>query len=160
MARRTITAAESIWVARPPGEVFAYTQDYATRPDWDPVIRRAEILATDPPAVRVEAQGVGTYTVEYRLFRPGERTSAAFRDVASSWLAGGGGPWEYRARDGGTDWTQTNTLELRHPRLLALAAPMVERRLRDSMRTSMARAKAILEAAGGPSADESRATPG
>ena len=146
MSRRTITAAETVWVNAPPDRVFAYTQDYTTRPDWDPVIEGAEILATDPPVVRVAAKGVGRYIIEYRLFRPGERTSAAFREVDSSWLAGGGGAGDYAARDGGTDWTQTNTLELKHPRLMALAVPLIRRRLRDGMRTSMDRAKAIIEA--------------
>ena len=59
---------------------------------------------------------------------------------------GGGGSWQYVARDGGTDWTQKTTLELRHPRLLRLLGPLIRRQLRDGMRAGMARAKAILEA--------------
>lgn len=46
----------------------------------------------------------------------------------------------------GTDWTQTNTLELKRPWLLRSLAPLVERNLRSSMRRAMAEAKAIMEA--------------
>jgi hypothetical protein len=143
--RLTITATETIHVARPPEAVFDFTQDYATRSAWDPVIREARVLSDEPRTVRVDVKGVGSYSIVYRLFRRPERTSASFEEVRSWWLAGGGGSWQYEARDDGTDWTQTNTLELRHPRLLGLLAPMVRRQLRDGMRTGMAKAKSMLE---------------
>ena len=62
-------------------------------------------------------------TVVYRLDRRPERTSAAFVDVESSWISGGGGSWEYEAVDGGTRWQQTNSLELKRPRLEGAARP-------------------------------------
>ena len=45
--------------------------------------------------------GLGRMTVVYRLDRRPERTSAAFVDVQSAWITGGGGSWEYEAVDGG-----------------------------------------------------------
>src|SRR5690606_1196487 len=122
-----------------------YTQNYYSRADWDPAITEAEVVSEEPRRVVVRAKGVGRYTIEYRLFRRGDRTSAAFTDVSSTWLSGGGGSWRYEARDGGTDWTQTNTLELKYPLLSRLFAPFVERQLRASMREAMASAKAIME---------------
>ena len=144
--RLTITVSETLHVRRPPEAVFDFTQDYATRSDWDPVIREARVLRDEPRTVRVSVNGVGSYSIVYAMFRRPERTSASFEEVRSWWLRGGGGSWQYVPRDGGTDWTQTNTLELRHPRLLRPLAPLVRRQLRDGMRAGMARAKAILEA--------------
>ena len=65
-----------------------------------------------------------------RTVRRPERTSAAFVDVESAWLSGGGGSWQYEPAGRGTDWTQTNTLELRPGWLFRLLAPLVERNLR------------------------------
>lgn len=146
--RTTVTVTESIDVDRSPDEVFDYTQDYYHRSGWDPAIVRAEVVSEDPRRVRVEARSVGSYTIEYRLFRRGERTSAAFTDVDSRWMTGGGGSWRYEATDAGTRWTQTNTIELRGGLIGRLLAPMIRRGLRSSMREGMARARHIMEAAG------------
>ena len=143
--RRTVTVSETIHVDRSPEAVFDYTQDYATRTDWDDQIQRAEVLSEEPRRIRITARGLGTFTLEYRLFRRGDRTSAAFVDLDSAFFSGGGGSWRYEARDGGTDWTQTNTLELRRPRLLGWLAPVVEWNLRNGTRRAMARARAIME---------------
>jgi hypothetical protein len=144
-SRSTVTVTETVHVKRDPTEVFDYTQDYTSRMTWDRSVTAAEVQSESPRRVRLTVRGTGRFTVEYRLFRRPERTSAAFVDVRSSWLAAGGGSWRYEPRDGGTDWTQTNTLELKHPRLLRLIAPFVERNLRSSMRRAMAAAKQTLE---------------
>ena len=144
-SRRTITVTESIHVDRQPEAVFDYTQDYATRTDWDPAIKRARVLGEDPRRVELTSPGLGTYVLEYKLVRRGERTSAAFEDVGAWLFSGGGGSWRYEAEGAGTRWTQVNTLELRHPRLTGWLAPLVERNVRSSMRTAMARATSIME---------------
>ena len=144
--RRTITVTESIHVGRPPDVVFDYTQDYATRTDWDPAVKRARVLGEDPRRVEITSPGLGTYILEYRLFRRGDRTSAAFQGVGARMFSGGGGSWRYEADGDGTRWTQVNTLELRHPRLTGWLAGMVEGTVRSSMRKAMGRAKAIMEA--------------
>ncbi|MEO5705192.1 MAG: SRPBCC family protein [Candidatus Limnocylindrales bacterium] len=137
--------SETIHVDRSPEVVFDYTQDYATRTDWDDTIKRAEVLSDEPRRVRITAPGLGTFTLEYRLFRRGDRTSAAFADLENAFFSGGGGSWRYEPRDGGTDWTESNTLELRRPRLLGWLAPMVAWNLRNGTRRAMAKAKGILE---------------
>ena len=143
--RRTITVSETVYVDRSPEAVFDYTQDYATRTDWDDQVKAAEVLSEDPRRVRVTVRGIGPMLLEYRLFRRGDRTSAAFVDLDNAFFSGGGGSWRYEARGGGTDWTQTNTLELRRPRLLGWLAPVVEWNLRNGTRRAMARAKSIME---------------
>ncbi len=143
--RRTITVSETIHVDRSPEAVFDYTQDYATRTDWDDQVQRAEVVSEDPRRVRITVRGLGTFTLEYKLFRRGDRTSAAFLDLGNAFFSGGGGSWRYEPRGGGTDWTETNTLELRRPRLLGWLAPAVEWNLRNGTRRAMAKAKAIME---------------
>jgi hypothetical protein len=152
-ARHVVTVTQSIWVNRPPDAVWDYTQDFTRRPDWDAGVAEATILAAEPRTVRVRIPNLGSMTVVYRLDRRPERTSAAFTDVDSAWVSGGGGSWEYEAADGGTRWQQTNSLELKHLRLAFLLGPLLERGLRRSTRRAMAEAKRQLEAgtAGSPS---------
>lgn len=48
---REITLDETIEVARPLHEVFAYIADFASIEQWDPAVARAERLGEGPPAV-------------------------------------------------------------------------------------------------------------
>ena len=141
-----IMVREHLYVARPRDEVFDYTQDYARRSEWDASVTTAEVLSESPRRIRITVRGLGSFTVAYELFRRPERTSAAFVDVDSRWISGGGGSWRYEPHDRGTDWTQTNTLELKAgwQRLLGR---LVEWSLRSTMRRSMAEARRQLEAA-------------
>ena len=144
--RRVITVTESIHVARAPESVFDYTQDYTRRTEWDAGIAEATVVGDDPRAARVRIPNLGTMTVVYRLDRRPERTSAAFEDVQSRWIDGGGGSWQYEAVSGGTRWQQTNSLELKPTRLARIFAPLIERGLRQSTQRAMAEAKRRLEA--------------
>ncbi len=145
MARVTVTATESMWVNGSPEDVFDYTQDYATRTDWDPAVISAKVLSEEPRRVEAVMQGIGSLVIEYKLYRRGERTSAAFRDVNSRLISGGGGSWSYDAREGGTDWTQTSTLEFRHAPVGWLLAPLLRRNMKTLTRKAMAEAKRIME---------------
>jgi polyketide cyclase/dehydrase/lipid transport protein len=144
--RHVVSVTETIWVERSPEVVWDYTQDYTRRTEWDAGVAEATVLGLDPRTVRVRIPGLGSMTVQYRLDRRPVRTSAAFMDVESSWISGGGGSWEYEAADGGTRWQQTNSLELKRPRLAFLLAPLLERGLRRSTKRAMAEAKRRLEA--------------
>jgi hypothetical protein len=144
--RHLVSVTESVWVDRPPEAVFDYTQDYTRRTEWDSGVAEAAIVSDSPRAARVRVPGVGRMTVAYKLDRRPERTSAGFVDVDSSWISGGGGSWQYEPEAGGTRWQQTNSLELKRPRLAWLLAPMFEWSLRRSMKRSMAEAKRRLEA--------------
>ncbi len=145
MARVTATATETIWVDRTPEEVFDYTQDYRTRTDWDPTVMSARVVSDEPLRVQAVMRGIGPLVIEYKLYRRGERTSAAFREVDSSLISGGGGSWSYVARDGGTEWTQTATLEFRQVLVGWLLRPLLRRNMGTLMRKSMAEAKRIME---------------
>jgi len=145
-SRHVVSVTESIWVDRSPEDVFDYTQDFARRTEWDGGIAKAKLVETEPRTARVQVRNLGSMTVVYRLDRRPERTSAAFSNVDSAWVTGGGGSWQYEPEDGGTRWQQTNSLELKRPWLGWLIGPLLERGLRRSTRVSMAEAKRRLEA--------------
>jgi hypothetical protein len=140
-----VTVSHTVHVKRSPEEVFDYTQDYSTRMDWDATVKSARVLDEEPRRVQVDMEGIGPLVIEYKLFRRGERTSAAFNDVRSRLIAGGGGSWTYEARDGGTDWTETSTLEFRNGFVGKLLAPVLRRNMRTLTSKAMAKAKAIME---------------
>lgn len=129
--------------------MYDYTQDYSTRWVWDPSITDVEVLSSSPRTYRLAIKGIGRVTLEYRLDRRGDRTSAAFTKLDAAFFSGGGGSWSYVAADGGTDWTATNTFELKHRLLGRVLAPFVRRQMLASMRKSMAKAKEILGASPG-----------
>jgi hypothetical protein len=145
MARQTVTVSHRVHVDRSPEEMFDYTQDYSTRTDWDATVKSAKVLSEDPRRVQVVMEGIGPLVIEYKLFRRGERTSAAFSDVGSRLIAGGGGSWSYEARDGGTDWTETSTLEFRNGLVGRLLAPLLRRNMATLTRKAMEKAKSIME---------------
>jgi hypothetical protein len=158
MARRTVTVTHAVEVARSPVVVFDYTQDPARRTDWDPSFRSVELVSVDPRRIRGDQDGLGRVTIEYKLFRRPERTSAAFLEIHSRWFSGGGGSWSYEPAAGGaaTRWTQTNTMQLKHDRVGALIAPVVRSSLRRTMERSMATAKRILESGAADAREEIR----
>ena len=145
MARQTVTVSHTVHVARTAEDVFDYTQDYGTRMDWDPTVKSAKVLSEDPRRIQVVMEGIGPLVIEYKLFRRGDRTTAAFNDVGSRLISGGGGSWTYVARDGGTDWTETSTLEFRNGLVGRLFAPMLRRNMITLTRKAMEKAKAIME---------------
>jgi hypothetical protein len=145
MGRRTVTVSHTVHVDRSPEAVFDFTQDYGRRTEWDPTVRSARLLSEDPRRVQVVMEGIGPLVIEYKLFRRGERTSAAFNDVKSRLISGGGGSWSYEGRDGGTDWTQTSTLEFRNSLVGLLFAPLLRRNMATLTRKAMDKAKLMME---------------
>jgi hypothetical protein len=143
--RVTVTVAHTVHVKRTPDEVFDYTQDYGTRMEWDPTVKSARVLSKEPRVVELLLSGIGPATLRYQLFRRGERTSAAFTSDKSRLIAGGGGSWSYEPRDGGTDWTQTSTLEFRNGLVGRLFAPILRRNMATLTRKGMEKAKSIME---------------
>ena len=145
MTRTTVTVSHTVHVDRSPAVVFDYTQDYSTRTDWDATVKSAKVLSEEPRRAQEVLEGIGPVVMEYKLFRRGERTSAAFSSDGSRLIAGGGGSWSYEARNGGTDWTQTNTLEFRNALVGRLLAPLIRRNMATFTRKAMEKAKSIME---------------
>lgn len=145
MTRQTVTVSHTVHVNRSPEEVFDYTQDYSTRMDWDSTVKSAKVFSEEHRRVEEDLEGVGPVVMEYALLRRGERTSASFKATSSRLIAGGGGSWSYAARDGGTDWTQTSTLEFGNGVVGRLFAPILRRNMLTLTRKAMEKAKSIIE---------------
>jgi hypothetical protein len=141
-----ITATERLFIEAPHAAVWDYTQDYSRRREWDGQMLRAEILESrGPPRVRVRMRGGLRCVFQYKLFDRPHRTSLAMTEVRSPLFAGGGGSWQYEARDGGTLWTQTNTLTFRGRFTYLSLGWLVRPQLARATRRAMANCKRILE---------------
>ena len=143
--RTLLKVSESIWVDRPREIVFDFTSDFSRRTEWDGAVSEVTILGTSPRSARLTVPGIGRTNVVMRQDRRPERTSAAFQDIESRWIIGGGGSWQYEPERGGTRWTETNTLELRASWPLKVLAPILTWNFRRATRRAMAEAKRQLE---------------
>lgn len=102
-----MTFEDSILVRATPEALFALTQDYGRRLEWDPFLRSAELVggATEAgPGVRawcVAHNGMGMET-EYVSFNP--PAVAAVKMTRGPWFIGGfAGSWRFQpAEDGRT----------------------------------------------------------
>src|SRR5436190_15080834 len=94
-----MTFEQSVVIAAPPGELFALTQDYARRLEWDPFLKSAELLNGAPVAgVGVRAlcvahTGFGMET-EYVSFNP-PRTCAVKMTRGPRLLRSFAGAWQF-----------------------------------------------------------------
>jgi uncharacterized protein YndB with AHSA1/START domain len=142
-----ITVKESVFIAAPPERVWDYTQDWTRRTEWDPAIVAAEVLPGEERVVRVRAQGGGSFLVRYKLNDRPNRTSLSMTDSTSRLVTGGGGSWAYEAKEGGTVFTQQNTLAVGSRLLAWFFGWMVRWQLRRLTRQALSNAKRIIEGA-------------
>jgi hypothetical protein len=145
-----ISVSETLFVAAAPERVFDFTQDYGRRAEWDSAILGAEVLHEAPQrTVRIRGPAGLRALLVYKLFDRPRMTSLEMRDIERGFgVTGGGGSWRYEPAEGGTLWTQNNTLVVRSRGLHWLLAPGMRWHLRRITRKAMARAKALIEGAG------------
>ncbi len=104
------------------------------------------MLSSHPvPRVRVRARGGLTAVFQYRQFERPASTSLAMLEVSSRLIDGGGGSWTYEARDGGTVWSQVNTLVVKPGLFRRGCAVIAHWQLRRSTIRAMRSAKAVME---------------
>ena len=144
--RNKITIRNSIFVNRPPDEVWDFTQDYKLRTSWDKTVKEAKIIQEEPSRkVWIKTTGDEEVLFKYKLERRPEKTSLVMMESNSYWFKGGGGSWVYYEKNGGTNWVQTNTVVLRKGLLGRLAKPLVAILLKWNTGQAMKRAKKIIE---------------
>lgn len=144
--RNIITIKESIFVALPPEEVYDFTQDYSKRPLWDSLVKEATVLETTPNRiVNLKAKDGSTMTVRYKQEDRPHKTSLAMTEVQSQMMQGGGGSWQYEAQDGGTLWTQVNTIILKDAVWAKLMIPVATKYFKDKTIQAMQKAKELME---------------
>jgi hypothetical protein len=137
-----VTVQDSIRIAAPPEVVWDYTQDWTRRREWDDSVLEAKVVSEEPRVVEARWRGFSA-VVRYKLYDRPRRTSLATE--GSSWLvSGGGGSWEYVPVESGTEFRQTNTIQLRGLGGLFFGW-LVRRQLASATRASLEKARAIIE---------------
>ena len=156
-----VTVEESILVQAPVEKVFDFTQDWSRRADWDKAVVSAEpVDGSAERAFRVRGQGGLRFLARYKLFRRPEATSLSMEQTFSLMIQGGGGSWRYEPMDGGTRWTQVNTLQLGGGLFGWLLAPVIKAKLSESTRAPRRfwrRADSAMDPARGASATSTAA---
>ena len=127
MAKNSITVTHSIFIDLPGEKVWDFTQDYKLRHTWDDSIAEAKIMETSPKlVVQLRTKTNISMVFEYKLFDRPHKTTLAIKETNSDWIIGGGGSWLYESKDGGTLWTQTNTLIFNPSKPIKLILPIIK----------------------------------
>jgi ribosome-associated toxin RatA of RatAB toxin-antitoxin module len=132
----------TITIAAPPGPLFALSQDYALRREWDPFVREMRFLggATESaPGVRVSGRAYNglTMEVEFVTVKPPHvvamkmtRGPLMFERFAGSWIFEETAP-------GQTQVTFRYVFATRWPWLQCLLDPVIRRMLRRDIRARL-----------------------
>ena len=146
MKKINITIHHSIYINKPREIVWDFTQDYSLRTEWDKTVIEAKVLQTSPrQIVELKTSGNTMMTFVYKVNDRPNKTTLAIQDIQSKWIDGGGGSWKYEEQQGGTMWSQTNTLTLKPTIFLMVFRPVIIFIFKNQTRLSMQRAKKILE---------------
>jgi hypothetical protein len=145
-----MTFEQSVVIAAAPGELFALTQDYARRLEWDVFLRSAELLG----GARAPSRGVRAWCVsrgglgmetEYVTFAPPR--VAAVRMTRGPWfLASFAGSWRFEPAGPGRTCVYFRYHLRARPRALAwLLEPLLARAFRRDTRRRLEALKAAAE---------------
>src|SRR5436190_4772473 len=148
-----MTFEQSVVIAAPPGELFALTQDYARRLEWDPFLKSAEPLGGAPAAgVGVRAycvahSGLGMET-EYVSYNP-PRTTAVKMTRGPRLIDRFAGCWRFDEVVPGRTRVGFRYYLRARPRWLAwLLTPVLARVFAHDTRRRLAALKAAVEERG------------
>jgi hypothetical protein len=146
--RRVAVIESEADIARSPDDVFDYCSDPANEPAWNVKMKRVERL-TDGPL------GVGTrYRMEF-VSGPPVTSECVHLERPNVWELFGASRvmrsgWRGRVLPSATGAHLTLRMEIELRGLLALATPLLRRRMRPELDRDIASIKATLEGAGGP----------
>ncbi len=143
---KTVTVKHEVLIAANKEAVWNFTQDFERRMLWDKTVLGYSILQKKPfKIVRIKTLGFVITDLKYKLCRRFEKTSLQMTNTRSMLFGGGGGSWNYESTDGGTRWTQTNSLTFKNRLLFFFFAGLIKAHLSYSTRKSMKTARQFLE---------------
>ena len=141
-----VTIKESIFISKSRELVWDYTQNYNNRSKWDFSVTDFEMIQETPNRiVKIKSPGKMESIFEYKLEERPTRTSLSMKNSNKSFLIGGGGSWHYEDKDGGTIWTQTNTMVLKDNLLFRILNPVFAFGLKYNTQKALKKAKKIIE---------------
>jgi hypothetical protein len=144
--KNQITIKQTVFVSRPKEEVWDFTQNYDLRAGWDNAVLETKVLETTPNRiVWLRTKGKTTMSFIYKLDDRPNKTSLVAKDIKSPLIESAGGSWSYEDVEGGTLWTQTNTIEFKKNILLLLLLPLYKSMFASQMKKAMIRAKKLME---------------
>ena len=146
MKRNLITIHNSVFISKPRGVVWDFTQNYDYRHKWDSTVLNAKVIQSAPRTVRLKMTGRTEMTFVYKLDERPHKTTLAAKDVSSSFIETAGGSWLYEEKDNGTQWTLTNTVVLKENALLTLLLPLYSWAFKQQVKKAMKKAKLLIEA--------------
>jgi hypothetical protein len=124
VTKYTLVIKYSIFINKPREQVWDFTQDYGTRRKWDHSIKDAYVIESRPNRIiRLKTKGNVIMTFVYKQDERPYKTSLATSEVQSLFIESAGGSWIYEELNGGTNWTQRNTIQLKQKRLLSILLP-------------------------------------
>jgi hypothetical protein len=146
MSKTAINIHHQIFIAKSPEVVWDYTQDYTKRTEWDSGVLEAALLQSEPQRIiKLRTKGNTTMTFVYKLDERPRKTSLVAKEIVSPLVESGGGSWTYEEQDGGTLWTQTNTIGLKKSIFLPVLLPLFRSMFTSQTKQAMKKAKKILE---------------
>jgi hypothetical protein len=146
MSKTAINIHHQIFIAKSPEVVWDYTQDYTKRTEWDSGVLEAALLQSEPQRIiKLRTKGNTTMTFVYKLDERQRKTSLVAKEIVSPLVESGGGSWTYEEQDGGTLWTQTNTIGLKKSIFLPVLLPLFRSMFTSQTKQAMKKAKKILE---------------
>ena len=84
-------------------------------------------------------------TFVYKLDDKPNKTTLKAIEIESAYIKSAGGSWNYEDKDGGTIWTQVNTMVLKDSVFLSLFSWSFKFLIQAQTRRAMNKVKAILE---------------
>lgn len=146
MKNNTINIQHTVFINKPCSVVWDYTQNYDNRHKWDGTVLQASVLEIQPHrVVRLQLKGNTIMTLHYKLDEAPHKTSLVAREVQSPIIESAGGSWHYTEHNGGTMWSQQNTVVLKNTFTNRLLLPFLKRMFTAQTKSGMRKAKKLLE---------------
>lgn len=143
---KPILIRQSIFINKPPGAVWDFTQNYELRSRWDPSVQKAEVLETLPHrVVKLYMKGKTTMTFIYKLDDRPNKTTLVAKDISSPLIEAAGGFWSYEETNGGTLWTQTNSIALKNRFWVRIVFRLLKWMFERQAWSAMQRTRMLLE---------------
>lgn len=146
MRRNSVTIKTSILIRRSREVVWDYTQNYDYRTIWDSSVLGATVLQSVPNRiVKLKTRGNTSMTFIYKLDDRPNKTTLVAKDISSPLIESAGGSWNYEEQNGGTLWSQTNTITFKTNFLSTFLVPVYKRIFIFQTKKSMKKAKREIE---------------